>query len=518
MNGDLGRIIDRFGKLRVGVVGEAMLDAYLHGDVERVSPEAPVPVLSATAEEYRAGGAANAAVNAAALGAAVDFLSVVGDDYDGRALRRVLRRAGVETSQVLTDPARRTLVKRRVVGGGQMLLRIDDGSTHPLSPELEAEVCDGVEALFEWCDAVIVSDYRYGILTPAVVDALRAARQRHPRVLVVDSKDLPLYQGVGVTAVKPNYRQALALIEAHSADGDWGDNGHNRLDVVMAHRHEILDATGAEIAAVTLDRDGALILEREADPYRTYAEARADLRATGAGDTFVAAFALALAAGAYTPTAAELASAAAGVVLTHRQTAACSAAELRAYLVAAEKQLDDREVLRAHVEMLRREGKRIVFTNGCFDILHGGHVLYLNRAKELGDVLVVGVNTDESVARLKGPDRPINGLQDRMQVLAGLSSVDLVIPFHEDTPKNLIRIVRPDLFVKGGDYTPDTLPEAPLVRELGGEVHIMPYLESRSTTSIIDRIRQTYVADCEQQEAEGDRRVMSEAGNVIRDA
>ena len=212
----------------------------------------------------------------------------------------------------------------------------------------------------------------------------------------------------------------------------------------------------------------------------------------GAGDTFASALALALAAGAPTSTAAELASAAAAVVVGKERTATCSAQELREFVSAEGKYVSDLGRLAARVEFYRRQGEKVVFTNGCFDILHRGHITYLNRAKALGDVLIVGVNSDDGIRRLKGPDRPINSLEDRVQVLAALSCIDHLVAFDEDTPCNLIRAIRPHVFVKGGDYTRERLPEAPLVEELGGVVHILPYLQDRSTTGLIERIPEVY--------------------------
>jgi D-beta-D-heptose 7-phosphate kinase/D-beta-D-heptose 1-phosphate adenosyltransferase len=253
----------------------------------------------------------------------------------------------------------------------------------------------------------------------------------------------------------------------------------------------VLEASGAQIAAVTLDVQGAVVLERGQSAYRTYARPASHARATGAGDTFAATLALALAAGGDTPGAAELASAAAGIVVDQERTSRCSAGELlaRVGLGVGDKLAGDAEALRQRIARERDQGRRIVFTNGCFDILHRGHITYLARAKALGDVLVVGVNSDASVRALKGPERPINPVDDRIAVLAALSSIDVIAPFAEETPVELIRAVRPDVYAKGGDYTRERLPEAPIVEQLGGVVHILPFLDARSTTSVIERLR-----------------------------
>ena len=482
MAADLPALLDRFARLRVVVVGEAMLDSYLEGGAARLSAEAPVPVVAVEAERQLPGGAANAAANLRALGAEATLVSAIGDDREGRLLRETLAAQGVDDRCLLTEPGRATQAKSRVVAAGQMLLRFDRGSTDALAREAEDAVLERLAGALREADAILVSDYGYGILTPRVVAALAAEQERDERILVVDSKDLRAYREAAVTAVKPNFRQALGLLGASDRSGP-------RPELIASEGERILAETGARIAAVTLDSEGALVLERGRPPYRTYARRGANDRSMGAGDTFAAALTLGLAGGADTPAAAELASAAAGIVVAKDGTACCGADELLGALTGEGKVVSDRDRLAAVVARHREEGRRIVFTNGCFDILHRGHVTYLSRAKTLGDVLVVGLNADESVERLKGPGRPVNPLADRAPVLAALSCVDLVAPFPEATPEALLRVVRPDVFVKGGDYTRAMLPEAPLVESLGGRVELLPYVEDRSTSGIIERIR-----------------------------
>lgn len=484
MDSRLETLIDSFGGLSVLVVGDVMLDAYLAGPTERLCREAPVPVVSVQERSSAPGGAANTAVNVSVLGAQVTLLSVTGDDWDAGVLREVLRDRGVDTAVMLADPSRRTLAKRRVIAGGQMVVRFDEGSTGPLEGPVAEELRRRLETLWARCDAVICSDYGYGVLDPTVLRAIGELQRRDPRVLVADSKRLTAYRDLDVTAVKPNYREAVQLLDAYGVD-----EPHERVSQMTAEGRRLLELTGSRIAAVTLDTQGALVNERGCPPYRTYAQPRPHSRAAGAGDTFLAALTLALAAGGTTPQSAELASCAAAVVVSKEGTAACPAAELKDAFGKLDKTLADCRRLAELAARYREQGKRVVFTNGCFDILHRGHVAYLNRAKELGDVLVVGVNSDDSVRRLKGEGRPVNTLDDRLQVLSALSCVDHVVGFADDRPDGLIRAARPHVFVKGGDYTIDTLPEAPLVRELGGTIEILPLVEDRSTTHIIDRIR-----------------------------
>ncbi|HEY8378630.1 MAG TPA: D-glycero-beta-D-manno-heptose 1-phosphate adenylyltransferase [Nannocystis sp.] len=474
-------VLDAFAGLRVLVVGEAMLDAYVSGHSERLCREAPVPVVEVTARHDVPGGGANTAVNAVALGARVRYLSVTGADEPGRRLARALADLGVAADGLVRDPARRTLVKERVTVGGQILLRLDTGTTGDLAPDTEARLCACLRDAWSDVDAVIVSDYGYGVLTSRIIAELAALQQKTPRILVADGRDLRRLAAIRPTAVKPNYTEAARLL------GLAPLHGEARVDQIAARESAFLAITGARIAAVTLDSAGALVFEAGQPPYRTYARPSSDANATGAGDTFVSALALALAAGAATPAGADLASAAAALVVARHGTTPCTAAELRLHLAAQDKLLAACE-LAPLADDLRRAGKRLVFTNGCFDILHRGHITYLSRAKALGDVLIVGLNDDASVRRLKGPTRPVHRAADRAQVLAALSCVDHIVEFSDDTPARLIELARPDIYVKGGDYTLATLPEAALVTRLGGEVRLLPYLDDFSTTGILARI------------------------------
>jgi D-beta-D-heptose 7-phosphate kinase/D-beta-D-heptose 1-phosphate adenosyltransferase len=341
--------------------------------------------------------------------------------------------------------------------------------------------------LYPTVDGVIISDYGYGVLTPRIVDTLSELQDWHPRMIVADAKNLARYRAVRVTAVKPNYGEASKLLGLPRLEGACA-----RAEQMAPYADDILDITGAQIAAITLDTEGALVCERGNPPYRTYADAQPDSKAAGAGDTFVSGFALSLLAGADTADAAEIAQAAARIVVSKPGTTICTVEELKAFFLGGDKYYDDPYRLAARLATERTGCRRIVFTNGCFDILHRGHITYLNQAKALGDVLVVAVNTDASVQRLKGPTRPINSLEDRLQVLAGLSSVDYLISFDDQTPARLLEILQPDIFAKGGDYTRETLPEAAVVEAYGGLVHILPFIENRSTTGMIAKIQETY--------------------------
>jgi D-beta-D-heptose 7-phosphate kinase / D-beta-D-heptose 1-phosphate adenosyltransferase len=495
MSNNLFSLMAGFSKLKILVIGEAMLDRYLKGTTTRLSQEAPVQVVSLDEKENIPGGAANTAANIRSLGAEPIFLSVIGDDEEGEILRQALRNYGISDENIITSPARQTLAKQRVLANGQMMIRFDQGSTCPLDEKSEAALSKRIRKLAPQVDGIIVSDYDYGIITPKVLNALRKAQAREPRILVVDAKSYLPYQPLRVTAVKPNYAETVQILGLEAkADSE------ERLKQIEEHGPKILAMANAQIAAITLDQDGAHIFERGQPAYRVYARPAGHNRVAGAGDTFMSALALALAAGGQAATAAELASAAAAIVVEKPGTSTCYIEELESYFSGEEKYITDNFHMAARVAAYRRQGKRIVFTNGCFDILHSGHIQHLNMAKALGDVLIVGINSDPGVARLKGPNRPINALEDRAQVLSALSCVDHIIPFDEDIPYSLIAMIRPEVFVKGGDYSLDLLPEAALVREQGGEVQILPYVEDHSTTGIIERIRQIYALESSNKE------------------
>ena len=483
---ELRRLVARFASLRVLVVGDLMLDCYVHGTMSRLAREAPAPILDvgSGARQEAPGGAGNAAANIAALGGDASLLGVVGRDEAGDRLVALLGAAGVGTSSLMRPARRETVQKERLLADRQMVLRLDRGTTTPIDDLTEQRLISSLRDAWRRVDAVLISDYEHGVMTPGLRAALGQLQAQRPRVLVVDAKDAGRYRAMRPTAVKPNSDEAFRLL------GEPAVTAVDRAAVVTARASELLELTGAEVVAVTLDHDGAIVFEADGAIFRTYAgHVPIGARTAGAGDTFAAALTLALAARAGTAVATELASRASDITVGREGTTTCSAADLRGVLGGPEKVVAEPRALEAVIRARRARGDRIVFTNGCFDLVHRGHVGYLSQAKALGDFLVVGLNGDASVSRLKGAGRPINGLDDRAQVLAALSCVDLVAPFDEDTPERLVRLVGPDVYVKGGDYSRETLPEALLVEAMGGQVMTLPYFEDRSTTGIIERIR-----------------------------
>lgn len=461
------------------VVGDAIVDSWVSGDCTRLCREAPAPVLDVATRRHAPGGAANTAANLAALGANTVLVAAVGADEDGRILLDELRSAGVDVRGVAVVPGRTTTTKRRLVAGGQLLARIDETDDRPMPPSAVAQLRAAVEERRP--DAILVCDYGLGLLDSGLAAALRAVRPT-AGLFAVDAHDVRRWADLRPDLVTPNLAEAAAAL-----DGGLPDDP----DAVRTRQADLHRATGADNVVVTMDQQGSVLLARDQPVHRTWANPVPDRQAAGAGDTFVAAACLARACGLPMTTAVELGQAAADVVVHEGGTSVCTTALLAERLGRFRSAPLRAEQLADRIDADRLAGRRIVLTNGCFDVLHRGHVAYLNQAKQLGDVLVVGLNSDASVRRLKGQGRPVNDAADRAAVVAALSCVDHVTVFDEDDATRLVELIRPDRYVKGGDYTPDMLPETETVRRCGGEVRILDYLPERSTSAVIDRIRAT---------------------------
>jgi rfaE bifunctional protein kinase chain/domain/rfaE bifunctional protein nucleotidyltransferase chain/domain len=473
---------------RVLVVGDVILDRWLRGGVRRLSREAPVPVVEAAEQVDCPGGAGNAAANLAALGAHVRLIGEIGDDADGRAVRALLEQAGVDTSGLIVGDGRPTASKTRVVGDDQILVRVD--RARPPRPEDHRPIGEPLlDAIIPAPDeTLVICDYEGGLLDDRLAREL--SRRRPKARIVVDAHDVARWAPLRPDLVTPNAGEATTLLGRALPDGAA------RADALGDAAAEVLRAAGASAAIVTLDRDGTVLLEARggaaAATHRTHARPAPEHQATGAGDTFVAAAAVALAVGAAPAAAADFAQRAADVVVARPGTAVCALSDLDAVVAdgTAVPGTLDHDALRAVLAHERAQGRTIVFTNGCFDLLHLGHTAHLRQAKQLGDVLVVALNDDASVRRLKGPGRPVTPIEDRARVLESLGSVDYVTVFAEDSPSALLADVRPDVYVKGGDYTPEMLEETAVVRAYGGQVRILDFIPAHSTTEIVARIAQ----------------------------
>jgi D-beta-D-heptose 7-phosphate kinase / D-beta-D-heptose 1-phosphate adenosyltransferase len=464
-----------FERATVLVAGDVMLDRYWFGPASRISPEAPVPVVRVDEIEERPGGAGNVAVNLAALGVSTRLVAVTGDDEAAAGLERLLRAAGVETRLVARTGAP-TITKLRILSRNQQLIRLDfEGALDAGAAQLLAAQFLG---LLEGSGAVVLSDYGKGALAEVrgLIETCRAAGVP----VLVDPKGNDFGRYRGATVITPNQAEFEAVVGSCRDEDEFAARGERlRSELGLAH------------LLVTRSEKGMTLVSAEG-PTHLPAEAREVYDVTGAGDTVIAVTAAGLALGLPMATAAGLANLAAGIVVGKLGVASVTPGELSHALHLRGKggrgMVSEAELL-ALVAEARRRDERVVMTNGCFDILHAGHVAYLEEAKTLGDRLIVAVNDDDSVRRLKGASRPVNPLEDRLAVLAGLAAVDWVVPFSEDTPERIIRSVVPDVLVKGGDYRPEQVAGGDCVIRAGGEVRILPFRSGRSTSGMIERIR-----------------------------
>lgn len=461
---------------RVLVVGDVMLDRYWFGGTARISPEAPVPVVNVDRDDLRPGGAANVAVNAASLGARVTLLGVVGRDDQAKLLENLTVKHGVVTDFVVSD-ACPTITKLRIVSRNQQLIRLDFESSPLASDEQDKiELMARYRRALAGTDAVILSDYGKGTLKMAA-ELIEAARSAGKPVLV-DPKGVDYRRYAGATLITPN------LAEFEAVAGRCADE-HDLVRKGVALRNDL--DLGALL--ITRSEHGMTLLLPDRAPLHMPAKAREVFDVTGAGDTVIATVGTALASGKDLVSACMLGNLAAGIVVGKFGTATVTASELEYSLNVGEgcaaSVLSEHELL-MRVGSAKASGKRVVFTNGCFDILHVGHLRYLEAARRLGDVLIVAVNDDASVARLKGPARPVNRCEDRMHLLAGIKCVDWVVRFSEDTPERLIRKVLPHVLVKGGDYAVEDIVGYDTVQSYGGKVVALDFHEGYSTTRVIE--------------------------------
>lgn len=451
-----------------------MLDRYLFGSTGRISPEAPVPVVHVHETDDRPGGAANVAVNLAALGVSTSLVGVVGKDAAAASLAAILGGRGIECR--FTEAADRpTITKTRVQSRGQQLIRLDEEKAQAMPGDA---MTGALSEALEGAGAVVLSDYGKGAL--ADVRAMIAACRNAGVPVLVDPKGTDFEKYRGASLITPNQSEFEAVAGPCDSDED-----------LVERARSMMEALDLEALLVTRSEKGMLLVESGAEPLFLSTQAREVFDVTGAGDTVIATLAAALASGQGLGAAAALANVAAGLVVRKIGVATVTPGEISAALHQrgqGGRGLVDLEALLALVAESHGRSERVIMTNGCFDVLHAGHVAYLEEAKSLGDRLIVAVNDDDSVRRLKGESRPINALEDRMLVLAGLAAVDWVVPFSEDTPARLIEAVLPDVLVKGGDYRPEDIVGAREVLQNGGEVRVLAFRDGHSSSRIIDRL------------------------------
>lgn len=465
-----------FQQARVLVVGDVMLDRYWHGDALRVSPEAPVPVVHVGNREGRPGGAGNVALNIAALGSATSLIGVVGNDDTGEELKSRLNAAGVYCD-FLVSPDKPTITKLRVISRHQQLIRLD--FEQPFDATDIAGLPARFEALLENAQTIVLSDYAKGGLGD-VASLIALARKRKLPV-IVDPKGTNFEKYRGATLLTPNLVEFEAVVGRCTSEEEFVNKGL-----------QLLKSLELQALLITRGEHGMTLIRPDLPELHLPARAQEVFDVTGAGDTVISVLAAAMAAGHDIADAVGLANMAAGLVVGKLGTAAISAPELRRAVLAeqgAGRGVMTAEQLQIAVQDAKAHGETIVFTNGCFDIIHAGHVGYLAQARKLGRRLIVAINDDDSVRRLKGVGRPINPVERRMAVLAGLEAVDWVVSFSEDTPETLLQNLQPDVLVKGGDYSIDQVVGGDYVQSYGGQVAVLEFLDDCSTSAIVDKMK-----------------------------
>lgn len=479
-------LFSRTASLRCLVVGDLMLDEYLWGKAERISPEAPVQVVDVLREELRLGGAGNVVNNLAALGVQVAVCSVVGDDENGRSLLKEFVRHTVSADAVFCDSSRKTSRKTRVVAANQQILRIDRETREALTHHFETQVCDWVASHAGEFDIIVLSDYGKGVLTPSVIAAVIAAASATGITVLVDPKGADFGRYSGATLLTPNRK------EAEAASGIVIRDAATLAEAATV----IMDAVSLQHLLITRSEEGMSLFSRSGEVVHIPTVAREVFDVSGAGDTVLAALAVGIASGLSMAEAARLANVAAGIAVGKLGTSIVTPREIIDAVALTHRDSDSKiktlDVLTAIISTEKIQGRKVVFTNGCFDLLHAGHVKYLQKARRLGDILVLGLNSDSSVRRLKGEKRPLIGEEERAHILAALDCIDYVVIFDEDTPLELIEALKPDILAKGGDYALENVVGRDFVEAYGGRVELVSFVDGKSTSNIIERVLELY--------------------------
>ncbi|MEZ0232007.1 MAG: bifunctional D-glycero-beta-D-manno-heptose-7-phosphate kinase/D-glycero-beta-D-manno-heptose 1-phosphate adenylyltransferase HldE [Methylophilaceae bacterium] len=465
------------------VIGDLMLDRYMMGEVERISPEAPVPIVLLKEQNIRAGGAANVAVNLAKLGIVTKISGCTGQDTDGELLSTLLRETGITTEAILKSSFRPTVTKTRILGGHQQMMRLDQESRETFTSQESTDLSTLIlKQVQEHPAIVILSDYAKGVLSESICQSVITECKKLNIPVLVDPKGKDYSKYRGATALTPNKKETAEACAVNAKD----------TALLLSEAKKLSESLSLEFLAVTRGEEGISVIEANQTQHIP-ATAKQVFDVSGAGDTVISTLAAGLIYGLSHADAITLANIAAGIVVGKVGTVPITREELMSELMlrdstAQTSKICDLENLKARVNIWRGAGEKIVFTNGCFDLLHAGHVTYLEAARKTGDRLILGLNTDRSVSALKGPSRPVVHENDRARVIAALESVDAVILFDEDTPLALIDAVRPDVLVKGNDYSEDQVVGGNEVKAWGGKVALIPIVPGRSTSRIIEKL------------------------------
>jgi D-beta-D-heptose 7-phosphate kinase/D-beta-D-heptose 1-phosphate adenosyltransferase len=474
--------LDSDHRPKILVIGDLILDEYIWGGVSRISPEAPVPILECRSENQALGGAANVANNLIALGCEVYLVGAIGQDEKGNKLLSLIQERGIHTEAVYRFAHRPTTSKIRIIAQNQHILRIDKEDNRPLNEEIEAKFIDYINKTIPQVDGVICSDYQKGVLTEKLLRAVTTRAQNSKKMVIVDPKKIDFAPYKGATLITPNQKEVEAAVPIKIA---------SREDMDRAVEY-LLTLTRAAAILVTRGKDGMTLYKAQEQPIDIPTQAQEVYDVTGAGDTVIGVLGMAAFSGFDFHESAVLANMAAGIVVGKIGTAVVTLNEINKFLqeemLRSTNNVLDLSELKQVVSHAKSMGKKVVFTNGCFDIIHGGHIEFLQRAHAAGDILIVGLNSDDSVQCLKGPGRPIKNETERANILSALKYIDYISIFNELTPENLIRALRPDVLVKGDDYKLEEVVGRDIVEGYGGRVVLIPIVKGLSTTRTVEKI------------------------------
>jgi D-beta-D-heptose 7-phosphate kinase/D-beta-D-heptose 1-phosphate adenosyltransferase len=473
--------ISKFDRCNILVVGDLMVDEYLWGDVERISPEAPVQVVTIKDEDFSLGGSGNVVNNVVALGAKVSAVGVIGTGTDGQLLLNKLNELGVDIAGIFQDSNRPTTRKTRIIASNQHVLRIDRETKESISEPAFEAIAKYLEDKIPDVDVVLISDYGKGLITEALMARLIAAAQKHKKITIADPKGLDFSKYSGVSLITPNKKEAALASGIEVVDEK----------TLIEAGNKILQRVGIDKLLITCGKDGMVLFDRNKAPYKVRAETRQVYDVSGAGDTVLAVFGLSVASGISFEDGAVLANTSAGIVVGKVGTATVSRQELSSALKHDDISLKHKDLseLPVLIQDMKKKGKRLVMTNGCFDLLHAGHIMLFSASKKFGDVLIVAIDDDDSVRDLKGKGRPVLSASERVRVISALDTVDYVVVFSSHELSKLIEIIRPDILTKGSNYTSEEVFGRELVEQLGGRVVLIPVTEKISSTRIINNIR-----------------------------